>query len=661
MSEAYPQLFSPLRLRHLTLKNRIVFGAHTANMSEEGLPGERHLAYYRERARGGAGMIVVEPVPVHRTAVLTRGNFLADDDAIVPHFRRITEEVKSHGCAIIQQLYHVGAHGDWDSSFSESWSPSGQPSMHDSDGSHAMTGRQIEEVIEGHIAAARRAKDAGFDGIEIMAAYSALLEQFWSPFTNRRDDKWGGTFDNRMRFSQSIYDGIRKACGDDFVCGVAVSIDPGAEIVQSVEMLQEVAAWHDSRGLIDYITIGRGSYWGFTRIIPPAFEQAMKGEEYAGRLRSVCQHAKVQCEARVKTPENGERIIASGTADMVSIVRGQIADPHLANKARLGKASSIRPCVSCNQQCIGRRHRDYWISCLVNPSAGREFDWGGDRITPSDNPRSVLVVGGGPAGLEAARVAAERGHGVRLVEREDHLGGQWRLASLQPRRNEIADHLTWYGLQLSNLGVAIDTGIEMDAGMVREMGVETVIIATGARPPMNGYQRSMPEQDSLPGIEKGNACSVNDVLSGAVMPGKRVLVLDDIGAWPGNGTALKLAEAGHDVVLVAKDAYIAADMGRVTSDGAMRKALATAGVEMRPASAVVSWTGDAATVRHLATGVEQTQPFDTLVIAETPVPNEQIWRDLEGSGLDVHVVGDAMAHHKASGAIYDGRRIAMGL
>ncbi|MBT7614161.1 MAG: FAD-dependent oxidoreductase, partial [Rhodospirillaceae bacterium] len=607
------------------------------------------------------GMIVVEPVPVHRTAVLTRGNFLHDDDVIIPHFRTITDAVHDEGCAIIQQLYHVGAHGDWDSSFSENWSPSGLPSMFNSDGSHAMTEAQIEEVIEAHVEAARRAHEAGFDGIEIMAAYSALMEQFWSRFTNRRDDRWGGSFENRMRFSQEVYSRIRKTCGEDFVCGVAVSIDPGAEIVQSIEMLQEVVAWHDERTLFDYVTIGRGSYWGFTKIIPPAFEQAMKGEEYVGRLKSVCRHARVQCEARVKTPENGERIVAAGMADMVSIVRGQIADPHLANKARDGRAGEIRPCISCNQQCIGRRHRDYWISCMVNPSTGREFAWGGDVSGVSDDPRRVLVVGGGPAGMEAARVAAERGHGVRLVEAGDTLGGQWRLAALQPRRNEIGDHLAWLERELERLGVAVNLGIEMDAEMVRDMGVDTVIVATGSRAPHAGYQRALPERDRLDGVEQGNVCSVGDVLSGAVTPGHRVLVLDDLGAWPGNGTALALAEAGRAVVLVAKDAYIAASMGRTQSDKDIRKALAKAGVDMRSSSAVMHWSGDAATVRHLPTGVEQTQPFDTLVIAETPVANDGLLRGLEGSGLSVHAVGDCIAFHQASGAIYDGRRIAMEL
>jgi 2,4-dienoyl-CoA reductase-like NADH-dependent reductase (Old Yellow Enzyme family) len=221
-------IFQPLQLRHLTLRNRIVFGAHTANMSLDGLPGDRHLAYYRERAMGGAAMIVVEPVPIHRTAVLTRGNFRADDDSVIPHFRRITDAVHSEGAHILQQLYHVGAHGDWDNSLAYSWSPSGLPSMHDSDGSHAMTQAEITEIVAAFARCAARAKACGYDGCELMAAYNALIEQFWSPVTNRRDDEFGGSFENRMRFAQEVLQAVRKACGEDFVIGLAVSVSPRA-------------------------------------------------------------------------------------------------------------------------------------------------------------------------------------------------------------------------------------------------------------------------------------------------------------------------------------------------------------------------------------------------------------------------------------------------
>jgi len=271
MSDLYPHLFQPLTLRHKTLKHRLNFGAHTANMAEAGLPGERHLGYYSERARGGAAMIVVEPMPAHRTGVLTRGNFRQGDDAVIPAFRRITDACHEYGTVMIHQIYHVGQHGDWDNSFEANWSPSGLPSYHDCDGSHAMTGAEIEEVVESFAQAARRAKESGFDGVELFAAYHALIDQFWTPWSNRRDDRWGGSLENRVRFSSGIVRRIRELVGEDFIVGFAVSMDPGTEVALSMEALQEVVAWHDSRGLMDYVTCGTGSYFDFTPLMPTVF------------------------------------------------------------------------------------------------------------------------------------------------------------------------------------------------------------------------------------------------------------------------------------------------------------------------------------------------------------------------------------------------------
>ena len=419
-------------------------------MSDMGLPGERHRGYYEERARGGAGMIVVEPVPVHRTAVLTRGNFRHSTDEIIPHFRKITDAVHAHGAVICHQLYHVGQHGDFDNSYEPSWSPSGLPSFHDSDGSHAMTENEIEEIIEGFVQAARRAKESGFDGIELFAAYNAIIDQFWLPFNNRRDDKWGGS----LREPHALFAHHHGAHPQDWRAMISSSAWPStwtrhAPVSQTIEQLQEIIAWHDERQLMDYVTCGTGSYFAISGIIPNVFFADKLGAPHAEALKQVVKHAKVQCESHVRTPENANYVVASGQADMVSIVRGQIADPHLANKAKEGRPEDIRPCLSCNQMCWGRRYRDYWISCLINPSAGREFEWGGDRFTPAAKPKTVLVIGGGVAGLEAARVAAERGHQVTLAEASDKLGGQFRLAGLTPRRQQIIDYLDWFERQLT--------------------------------------------------------------------------------------------------------------------------------------------------------------------------------------------------------------------
>ena len=661
MTQPFPHLFKPLTLRHLTLRNRIVFGAHTANMSAEGLPGERHLGYYRERARGGAAMIVVEPVPVHANAVLTRGNFRPADDSVIPHFRRITEAVHAEGAHILQQLYHVGAHGDWDNSFEANWSPSGLPSMHDQDGSHAMSEGEIEQVIDAFAEAARRAKEAGFDGVELMAAYNALIEQFWSPFSNRRDDAWGGSFEKRMHFSAAVLSRIRARCGENFVIGVAISVDPTRPDVLSIEDHQEIAAWHDQRGLYDYVTVGTGSYFDFTRIIP-TFQYAEKlGPPYAAALKQVVQHARVQAESHVRTPENADYVIASGEADMVSIVRGQIADPHLANKAREGRPEDIRRCISCNQMCWGRRYRDYWISCLVNPSSGREFEWGGDTFTPAERPRKILVVGGGPAGLEAARVAAERGHRVILAEASDKLGGRFRLAGEQPRRAQILDLIDWWTTQLGKLQVEVRYNTYVEPDDVRAIGADAVVIATGALPAENGYQRGLPTRDRLPGLERGNVWSVEDVMGKAARLGHRVLVLDDLGHWHGLGTAWSLAEKGHAVTVVTPDPQIGRSILRTSGDYQLRQKFAELGVETILESAVEDWQGNAAVIVDLLTGKSRTLPFDSLVLATVNLPESGLVDALKESGLELHAIGDCLATRQAPAAIFEGRRLGLRL
>ncbi|MBV9220254.1 MAG: FAD-dependent oxidoreductase [Methylobacteriaceae bacterium] len=659
MPSTFPHLFSPLALRHKTLKNRITFGAHTANMSEGGLPSERHLAYYIERARGGAAMIVVEPIPVHRTGVLTRGNFRHDDDAIIAPLRRIAEACHAHGAVMIQQLYHVGAHDDWDLSFEPNWSPSGAPSFHDSDGSHAMSIEEIDEVIEGFVRNAGRARAAGFDGVELMAAYNALIEQFWSPLTNRREDRYGGSFDNRMRFSTELLQRLRARCGEDFIIGMAISVDETVREALSRDDHVAIAAYHDARGLYDYVSIGSGSYFNFGEIIPTFLHPEKLAVPPAEAIRQAVRHIKVQVESRIRTPENAESVVAAGQADLVSIVRGQIADPDLVAKARAGRAEDIRPCISCNQMCWGRRSRDYWISCLVNPSAGREFEEKSGHPTPRSQPKRVLVVGGGPAGLEAARVAARHGHRVMLAEMTRQLGGQFRLAGLQPQRSQILDLIAWYERQLAQMQVELKLDQRLDAAGAEALGADCVILATGSRPAGTGYQRALPGLDRLPGVEAANVFSVEDAMTSPGRIGMRVLVLDDTGSWRGGGTAFHLAERGHAVTIVTPDAFVGREIVRTAGDGMLRRRLAARGTTMLTEAAVTRWTGTAASIRSLLTGGEEERPFDALILATTNVADDGLADDLASRGIACRAIGDCLAPRHASAAILEGRRAGL--
>jgi 2,4-dienoyl-CoA reductase-like NADH-dependent reductase (Old Yellow Enzyme family) len=650
---SFPSIFQPLQLRHKNLRNRINFGAHTANMAESGMPGERHRGYYEERARGGAAMIIVEPVPVHASAVLTRGNFKHSSDEIIPHFRKLTDAVHQQGAVICQQIYHVGGHGDSDNSYHAAWSPSGIPSFHDSDGSHAMTEAEIEEVIKGHMQAARRAKDAGFDGIELFAAYNALPDQFWLPFNNRREDQWGGSFENRMRFSRLVLERIRKMAGDDFIIGLAVNMDTTSAVSQTQIQLQEIVAWHDARQLMDYVTCGTGSYFNFTGIIPNVFYADKLGAEHAEALKTVVSFAKVQAEAHIRTPENAEAVVRSGQADMVSIVRGQIADPHWVTKAQEGRAEDVRPCLSCNQMCWGRRSRDYWISCLINPSAGREFEWGGDRFKMSYKPKKILIVGGGVAGLEAARVAAERGHQVTLAEASDKLGGQFRLAGLQPRRHQIVDYIDWLERQVTKLQVRVLMNTPMDADEVKTFGADEVIVATGSQPDMKGFQRWLPQFDVLPGVELGNVFSAEDVMAKRATLGKRVLLLDETANWKGAGTAIWMAEQGHLVTIVTGAAVVMAEMARTAADLQARARLRELGATLLTEHVMQAWHSNGATVQANG-GATYHIDADTLVIAATNV-SERWLSDETGHAT----IGDATAARTAAMAIYDGRKWGM--
>lgn len=663
MPQEYPTLFTPLDLRHKTLKNRIVFGPHTVNMSNDGLPGDRHFGYYRERARGGAAMIVVEPVPVHRTGVLTRGNFLAETDDIIPHFRRITEECKSHGTVMLHQLYHVGGHGDQDNSWQPYWSPSGFPSMHDPWGSHAMSAAEIEEMIEAYVAAARRARDAGFDGVEVYAAYNCLTDQFWSPVTNRRDDRWGGSLENRMRFSVEILERIRRMAGEDFIVGLTVS---GAEPVPgglSLDDKQEILSRLDAAGLIDYISCGTGSYLhDFSKIVPSFHFDMKLGVPDAEAYKSVLKHARVTAEARIKTPENAEEVLCAGQSDLVSIVRSQIADPHFANKAQAGNRADIRPCISCNQVCIGRRFRDYYSSCLVNPSVSREHEWGGDTFSRAAQPGEILVVGGGPAGLEAARVAAERGHRVRLVEKQGELGGQFGLAAGQPERGEIRALLTWYERQLEKHQVKLELRREITAEEILASGADAVVLASGSRPDRSGFQRVFAHRDMLPGATQENVCTVHDVLDGSVIPGTNVLLLDDIdGWWPASGTALHLAQQRHRVTVATASEKAAGKLDLSMTGDTTRARFMKTGVEVLLATALETWEGTTATLVNLYTGDREERAFDSLVLACTNRPDTALADSLAGAPMPVHVLGDAMAPRTAHMAIYEARKTALSL
>jgi thioredoxin reductase len=464
-----------------------------------------------------------------------------------------------------------------------------------------------------------------------------------------------------VRFSSEIVRRIRRYTGDDFIIGMAVSGDPDISVALSLESLQEIVAWHDQRGLIDYVTCGTGSYFDFYKLMPTFLYEDKLGARFAEALKRVVSHARVQAESHIRTPENADNVIASGQADMVSIVRGQIADPHMANKAMQDRPEDIRPCISCNQMCWGRRSRDYWISCLVNPSAGREFEWGGDRFTSSPTARRVLVVGAGPGGLETARAAAARGHRVTLAEASHQLGGQFRLAGMQPRRAQILDLIAWYERQLERYQVELRLDTPMEASEVEAFDAEVVVIATGSLPDESGFQRFGPTPGRINGMSNANVWSVEDVMSRGCRPGKRILLLDDGGNWRGCGTAWYLAEQAHQVTLITPEGMVAKELARSAADFPLRSVLKRLGVAFITDSAIKEWHGDGATIVNLLDSSERREDYDALILATPNVADTTLFEGLAGSAREIHAVGDCVAPRWAVHAIYEGRKLGQAL
>jgi hypothetical protein len=459
--------------------------------------------------------------------------------------------------------------------------------------------------------------------------------------------------------SREILSRIRDVCGPDFIIGLAVSDQSGQPVALTHEEHAEIVKYHDDLGLFDYVTCGSGGYLDFYSLMPTFVLPEKLGADLASALKRVVKNGIVMAESHIRTPENAEALLGEGAADLVSIVRGQIADPHLARKAGEDRPEDVRGCISCNQMCWGRRGRDYWISCLVNPSVGREWEWNGDRFEKTENPKRVLVVGGGPAGLETARSAAERGHSVVLAEASSRLGGSFLLAGMQPRRGQILDLIGWYERQLERLCVDVRLNCYIEPGEIDPSHYDVIVAATGSYSPETGFQKALPDVETLPGIERGGVFTVEAIMSRQARPAKRILLLDEGGGWRGCGTAWKLAEDGHDVTIVTPDAFVGKELTRTAADVPMRQAIRKLGVRWITEVSVTEWHGNGATLVDHNTGDRSFVEADALVTATTNRAADWLMPGLAELGIPVRQIGDCAAPRQAPYAFYEGRKTGL--
>ena len=635
-------LFSPIKVGKITLRNRIVLLPHTNNFPVQELPGEMEVYYFAERAKGGLALIIYGSQYVHSLAGYAVN---AGSPKVVERYKRITEAVHQHGAHIFCQLMHRGS-GHTVSEIGLNWrQPYGASSQPDEGTvTREMTHDDIQRALEAYVVAAQHAREGGFDGIEVRLN-SGLTQEFTSKLRNRRTDDYGGSLENRLRFPLQVIDAVHQEVGSALTLDTRVCADEVLPGGYGVEEGQEIARIVAGTRKIAFINTAIG--WGEGAVgsiyvqgpypLPQAY--AVYASEALKRVVDI----PVVGQGRINEPQLAEQVLQEGRADLIGVTRSLIADPEFPNKAKEGRFDDIRKCIGYHEVCQGRNSRKIPISCVWNPAAGREKELGADTLKPATVEKKVMVIGGGPAGLKVAEVAARRGHRVTLYDKDNELGGQINLAIRLPFRDHLDEIPRFLALQLGKLGVEVHKGVDVTSDMALMSGADTVVVATG----------SVPYIPSIPGAKGKNVVTYWDAARDRGVDGNTILVYDQQGFWPAAGIAELLLTQGKKVVIVTTQSSIGARIQPQTL------AMWNQRIDGKPLTrltdaSVVGISGSTVTLSSTyGTDHQWTiKGIDKVVLACGGTPNDSLYQALNGKVKDMRLVGDCEAPFPIERGIY---------
>jgi 2,4-dienoyl-CoA reductase-like NADH-dependent reductase (Old Yellow Enzyme family) len=625
-TESYAALLEPIRIGPVVVPNRLIrSGAGTGLALAQSTPD--FIEYHAARARGGVGLLVVADTQIHPS---TGGAIPIWRDDAVPGMRALADAIHGAGKVVFQMLSHHGASATTGAS---PWSASAIPDPQTGVVPIPMSSGMIADIVAAYAAAARRSRDAGMDGIEIHAGHGFLISQFLSPLTNHRTDEYGGSLENRARLLREVLDAVRAEVGADIAVGVRVSAAECLPGAIDVDETKQLVLALEGLGLVDFVDVSLGHLRSYPSIIGGMHEAEGYQLETSRRITAMCTTPTVVA-GRITSLRLAAKLVEDGTAQLVSLLRATIADPDLVRKSVTGRAAEVRPCIACNE-CFRAVTVEGRIACAVNPQAVPPYP-----AIASAAPRRVVVVGGGPAGCEAAHVARTAGHDVVLLESRDRLGGALRDAGAAPHRHPFVTLADWYETELARLGVDVRLVTQADIALVGDLRPDHVIVASGARALRDGRQIARPGL-RLRGVELPHVHTAVDVHRGAGSGARRAAVLDDLGSYDAIGVAEQLAAQGTQVAIVTRLPGPAASLGGTLERDPARQRLERAGVRCFAGFALAAIDATGVDLESLGDAGHVRLPSDLVVLISGYEPVAGLADELRAAGLATTVVGDA--------------------